>query len=327
MVKMSKGQKRLLVTGMDFLIDWVSQYIKSAEIVCTSDVSEENLSKMAIDVDGILYMQIQNYPITRGVIEAGSRLKFIQSAGVGYELIDLEAATENLVVVMNAPTGNTVSVAEHAVALILASAKNILKAYKSVVDGNWRIMDWSIELWKKNLGIIGFGRIGREVAKRMKGFGMELLVYDPYVKKEEIMKMGGKKVDLETLLKESDVVAIHSPLTKETRHLIGEKQLALMKDSAILVNAARGEVVDESALYKALSEGKIRSAGLDVFEKEPIEKGNHLLSLDNVVLTPHTAAQTQEAIARLMRQNGEQVEKALNGTYENVVYPEVLGKD
>jgi D-3-phosphoglycerate dehydrogenase len=100
-----------------------------------------------------------------------------------------------------------------------------------------------------------------------------------------------------------------------------------MKDSAILVNAARGEVVDEGALYKALSEGKIRSAGLDVFEKEPVEKGNHLLSLDNVVLTPHTAAQTQEAIARLMRQNGEQVEKALNGIYENVVNPEVLGKD
>lgn len=324
---MSRDKKRLLVTGMDFLIDWVGQQIKSAEIVCTSDVSEENLSKMAKDADGILYMQIQSYPITRGIIEAGSRLKFIQSAGVGYELIDLDAATENLVVVMNSPTGNTISVAEHAVALILAAAKNILPAHKSVVDGNWRIMDWSVELWKKSLGIVGFGRIGREVAKRMKGFEMDLLIYDPYLRKEEIAKMGGKKVDLNTLLKESDVVAIHSPLTKETKHLIGEKQLALMKDSAILVNAARGEVIDEKALYKALDEGKIRSAGLDVFEKEPVDKDNPLLTLGNVVLTPHTAAQTQEAIGRLMRQNGEQVEKALNGIYENVVNPEVLGKD
>jgi D-3-phosphoglycerate dehydrogenase len=321
---MSKARKRLLVTGLDFIADWLKQYIKSAEIVCTSDVSEENLINMAKDADGILYMQVQSYPITRAIIEAGARLKFIQSAGVGYELIDLEAATENLVVVMNAPTGNTISVAEHTVALILASAKNILKAHKSTVDGNWRITEMGVELWKKNLGIVGFGRIGREVAKRMKGFEMELMVYDPYVKREEIMKLGGKKVDLETLLKESDVITIHSPLTKETKHLIGANQIAMMRNSAILVNAARGEIIDQTALYNALSEGRIRSAGLDVFEKEPIEKDNPLLSLENVVLTPHTAAQTPEALTRLMKLNGEQVEKALNGIYENVVNPNVL---
>ncbi|WXG43706.1 MAG: hydroxyacid dehydrogenase [Promethearchaeati archaeon SRVP18_Atabeyarchaeia-1] len=321
---MGKSSKRLLVTGLDVMVDWLGQYVKSAEIVCTSDVSEENLIRMTKDVDGILYMQIRSYPITRAIIEAGSRLKFIQSAGVGYELVDLDAATENLVVVMNAPTANTVSVAEHTVALILASAKNILKGHKSTVDGNWRTMDMGVELWKKNLGIIGFGRIGKEVAKRMKGFEMELLVCDPYLKKEEIAKAGGRKVDLQTLLKESDVVAIHSPLTNETRHMIGEKQLSLMKDSAILVNAARGEIIDEEALFKVLSEGRIRGAALDVFEKEPVEKGNPLLPLDNVVLTPHTAAQTPEALTRMMKLNGEQVEKALNGIYENVVNPKVL---
>nr|MDO8100154.1 hydroxyacid dehydrogenase [Candidatus Njordarchaeota archaeon] len=326
---MSDRGKKLLVTGLDFLMDLCSQYIKNAEVVCTSDVSEENLCQQVKDADGILYMQVFNYPLTRKVIASAERLKFIQSAGVGYELIDLDAATKKGVVVTNIPTATTVSVAEHAAALILACARNLVKSHKSVLGGGWRAMElgMGVELWKKKLGIIGFGRIGREVWKRMRSFEMDLLVYDPYVNKGDVEEASGKKVDLKTLLTESDIITIHSPLTEETRGLIGEEELSLMKNTAILVNTARGELVDEKALGRALSEGRIKVAGLDVFEKEPIEKDNLLLSLENVVLTPHTATQTSDAIMRFMRQNGEQVEKALNGVYENVVNPEVFERD
>lgn len=319
-------EKKLLVTGMDFPLDWVKQHIKSAEIVCTGDVSEENLSQMVKDTDGIFYMQAKSYPITRKIIESGEKLRFIQSAGVGYERIDLKAATDNSVVVMNMPVGTTISVAEHTVALILGCTKNLVKAHENTVKGGWRIMALGVELWNKTLGIIGFGRIGKEVVKRMKGFEMKILIYDPYVGEEEIKKFGGKKVDLKTLLKDSDIVSIHSPLTKETENLIGEKELGLMKPTAILVNTARGELIDEEALYKALKERRINYAGLDVFRQEPVNTDNPLLNLDNVVLTPHMAVQTLDAVMRSMNQNGIQVEKALNGIYENVVNPEVLEK-
>jgi D-3-phosphoglycerate dehydrogenase len=318
--------KKLLVTGLDYLPEWCREYIKSAEIICAPEISEENLSDKVKDCDGILYMQTMSYPITRKIIESGNKLKFIQSAGVGYELIDLTAATDNKVVVMNIPAATTVSVAEHTVALILACAKNLIQIHQSTVKGQWRIGALGIELRNKNLGIIGFGRIGQEVAKIMKGFEMNLFVYDPFVKEKDIKKFGGKKVDLDTLLKGSDVVSIHAPLMKETYGLINEEKLNLMKNTAILVNTARGELVDEDALYKALNDGKIRCAGLDVFREEPVNVNNPLLSLENIVLSPHMAVQTSDGVLTLMRQNGEQVEKALHGIYENVVNTEVLKK-
>jgi D-3-phosphoglycerate dehydrogenase len=318
--------KKLLVTGLDYLPEWCEEYIKSAEITCVPDVSEENLSQQVKDCDGILYMQTMSYPITRKIIESGKKLKFIQSAGVGYELIDITAATDNKVVVMNIPAATTVSVAEHTAALILACAKNLIQIHQSTVTGQWRIGVLGIELRNKNLGIIGFGRIGQEVAKIMKGFEMNLLVYDPFVQEKDIKKLGGKKVTLDTLLKESDVVTIHAPLMKETHELINEENLNLMKSTAILVNTARGELLDEEALYNALHNEKIRCAGLDVFREEPVNEKNPLLPLENIVLSPHMAVQTSDGVLTLMRQNGEQVEKALYGIYENVVNPEVLEK-
>jgi D-3-phosphoglycerate dehydrogenase len=318
--------KKLLVTGLDYLPEWCREYIKSAEITCVPDVSEENLSQQVKDCDGILYMQTMSYPITRKIIESGKKLKFIQSAGVGYELIDIKAATDNKVVVMNMPAATTVSVAEHTAALILVCVKNLIQIHQSTVTGQWRIGILGIELRNKILGIIGFGRIGQEVAKIMKGFEMNLLVYDPFVKEKDIKKLGGKKVTLDTLLKESDVVTIHAPLMKETHELINEEKLNLMKSTAILVNTARGELVDEEALYNALHDEKIRCAGLDVFREEPVNEKNPLLSLENIVLSPHMAVQTSDGVLTLMRQNGEQVEKALHEIYENVVNPEVLEK-
>lgn len=318
--------KKLLVTGLDYLPEWCREYIKSAEITCVPDVSEENLSQQVKDCDGILYMQTMSYPITRKIIESGKKLKFIQSAGVGYELIDITAATDNKVVVMNIPAATTVSVAEHTAALILACAKNLIQIHQSTVTGQWRIGVLGIELRNKNLGIIGFGRIGQEVAKIMKGFEMNLLVYDPFVQEKDIKKLSGKKVTLDTLLKESDVVTIHAPLMKETHELINEEKLNLMKSTAILVNTARGELLDEEALYNALHNEKIRCAGLDVFREEPVNEKNPLLPLENIVLSPHMAVQTSDGVLTLMRQNGEQVEKALHEIYENVVNPEVIEK-
>jgi len=318
--------KKLLVTGLDYLPEWCREYIKSAEITCVPDVSEENLSQQVKDCDGILYMQTMSYPITRKIIESGKKLKFIQSAGVGYELIDITAATDNKVVVMNISAATTVSVAEHTAALILACAKNLIQIHQSTVTGQWRIGVLGIELRNKNLGIIGFGRIGQEVAKIMKGFEMNLLVYDPFVQEKDIKKLSGKKVTLDTLLKESDVVTIHAPLMKETHELINEEKLNLMKSTAILVNTARGELLDEEALYNALHNEKIRCAGLDVFREEPVNEKNPLLPLENIVLSPHMAVQTSDGVLTLMRQNGEQVEKALYGIYENVVNPEVIEK-
>ena len=326
-MKMSPNQKKLLVTGMPFLPELVSRHIKSAEIVCTPDVSEESLRKKVKGFDGLLFMQfMSHYKITRKIIESGDKLKFVQTGGVGYEQIDVDAATDRGVVVMNVPAATTESVAEHTVALILACAKNIVRMHKTILAGEWRTMDLGVELWKKTLGIIGFGRIGKAVAQRMKAFEMAILVYGPHIKEAEASKMECKKVDLATLLKDSDVITIHCPLTKETKGLIGEPEFNKMKRSAILVNTARGGIIDEKALIEALREGRIKYAGLDVFETEPIGKDNRLLMLDNVVMTPHSAALNQDAVSRLMNYNGIQIEKALNGNYENVVNPDVLKK-
>jgi len=318
--------KKLLVTGLDYLPEWCRDYIKSAEITCTANVSEENLSEIVKDFDGILFMQTMSYSITRNIIESAKKLRFIQSAGVGFDQIDIKAATENNVVVMNIPSATTTSVAEHTITLILACSKNLIQIHQSTIKGEWRIGGFGVELRNKNLGVIGFGRIGQEVVKIMKGFQMILLVYDPFVKEKEIKKFGGKKVDLDTLLKESDFITIHTPLTKETENLIDKEKLKLLKPSAILVNTARGEIIDEKALYNALNDGNLRCAGLDVFRKEPVDEKNPLLKLENIVLSPHMAVQTSEGVAALMRQNGEQVEKALNNVYENVVNKEVLEK-
>jgi D-3-phosphoglycerate dehydrogenase len=324
-VKVNSKSKRLLVTGITFLPELISQHIKSAEIVCTPDVSEESLCAKVKGFDGLLFMQlVSHYQITRKIIESGDKLKFIQTGGVGYEQVDVDAATDRGVVVMNVPGATTESVAEHTVALILACAKNIVRMHKTILAGGWRTMDLGVELWKKTLGIIGFGRIGKAVAERMKPFGMTILVYGPHIKEEDASQMGCRKVDLATLLKDSDVITIHAPLNRETRKMIGEPEFNRMKKSAILVNTARGGIIDEKALIKALAAGRIRYAGLDVFDTEPIEKDNRLLTLDNIVLTPHSATLNQDAMARLMNHNGIQLEKALNGVYENVVNPDVL---
>ncbi|MEM4453969.1 MAG: hydroxyacid dehydrogenase [Thermofilaceae archaeon] len=254
--------------------------------------------------------------ITRRVMLEAANLKIIARHGIGLDNVDLAAATElGIPVTYCRHTGEEVSVAEHTVALILACARRIVEADRAVREGRWgaRVHLVGLELRGKTLGVIGLGAIGREVAQIMKGgFGMRVLAYDPYVPNEVFDRVGATRVDLETLLRESDVITVHVPLTDETRGLLNAEKLAIVKQGAILVNTSRGAVIDEAALRKALEEGRIYYAGLDVFEREP-PIGSPLLTLQNVVLTPHVAAFTREALYRMDMANAEDLVRFFRG--------------
>ena len=232
--------------------------------------------------------------VTQEVIEAANKLKIIARAGVGVDNVDVQAATEKGIMVVNAPESTSITVAEHTMGIILALARKISIADKSVKDGKWEKNKFmGMELAGKTLGIVGMGRIGSQVAARCKAFAMEILVSDPLITESTASKLGVSIVDLETLLKNSDVITIHVPLTAETKHFISMNEFNLMKENAFIVNCARGGIINEDDLYDALSQGKIGGAGLDVFEKEPPED-NPLLTLDNLVATPHIGAATKK---------------------------------
>ena len=233
--------------------------------------------------------------VTRDVIEVAERLKIIGRAGVGVDNIDVKFATERGIVVVNAPGGNSVSAAEHTIGLILALVRRIPQADRSVKEGKWERKRFvGVELRGKTLGVVGLGRVGYEVAKRMRCFEMNILAYDPYVSEERARSVGAKLVSLEEILRNSDIITIHVPKTKETEGMISYKEFEIMKDGVYIVNTARGGIVDERALYDAILSGKVAGAALDVYEREPPED-NPLLNLDNVVTTPHIGASTREA--------------------------------
>ena len=245
---------------------------------------------------------------------AGGNLKVIGRAGVGVDNIDIETAAKNSIKVVNSPTGSTQSVAELAFAHMLALARFIPKADSSMKTKEWiKKQLRGFELNGKTLGLIGSGHIAQHAAKIGNGFGMNVLVYSPHCTDEKAKKMGATRVDLDNLLKKSDFVSLHIPHTKDSHYIINEKTLDLMKPSAFLINCARGEVVDENALYNALKDGKIAGASVDVFETEPAEKDNKLLTLDNIILTPHIGANTKEAQIRAGTICAEQMNKVLNG--------------
>ena len=273
---------------------------------------EARLLELVGDVDAII---VRSKPkVTRKVIEAAPKLKVIGRAGVGLDNIDLEAAKERGIKVVNSPGASSRSVAELAVALTFNVARKVAFADRKMREGVWaKKQCMGIELEGKTVGVIGFGRIGYEVAKIAKALGMNVLLYDPYPNEERAKEVGGKFVSLEELLKESDIVTLHVPLLDATRHLINEERLKLMKPTAILINAARGAVVDTEALVKALKEGWIAGAGLDVFEEEPLPADHPLTKLDNVVLTPHIGASTEEAQMRAGVQVAEQIVEILKG--------------
>jgi D-3-phosphoglycerate dehydrogenase len=227
--------------------------------------------------------------------------------------VDIPAATAAKVLVINAPTSNIVSAAELAIALMMASARNISPAHASLRAGKWARSKFSgTEMFEKTLGIVGFGKIGQLVAHRMKAFDMNVIAYDPYLNAEKVSTLGVKLVELDELLKNSDFITIHLPKTKETVNLIGEEALSKVKPSVHIVNAARGGVLDEAALYKAITEGRVAGAGIDVYATEPCTD-SPLFSLDQVVATPHLGASTEEAQERAGIDVAHSVRKALAG--------------
>ena len=249
--------------------------------------------------------------VTKEVINKGKNLKVIGRAGVGVDNIDVPEATKRKIPVVNAPGGATVSVAELTFAHMLSLARNLSKSDKTMKNGEWEKKTLKgTELCDKTLGLIGSGRIGTEVGKMAIAFGMKVIVYDPYLSKETAEEQGFELADLDSLLKNSDFISIHTPLTDETKKMIDEKEFKKMKNTAFIVNCARGGIIDENALYNSLKEGKIRGAALDVYENEP-PKNSPLLTLDNIVFTPHIGASTKEAQIRAGTITAEQVLKVL----------------
>lgn len=248
------------------------------------------------------------------VLSAGKNLKVVGRAGIGVDNVDVRTATMRGIIVMNTPQANSIATAEQAIALMLAASRHTAQSHASLAAGEWKRSQFvGTELYRKTLGIIGFGRIGRLVAKRAQAFGMEILAYDPYVSEEVGQELGVTLVDLDDLLAQSDYISLHTALLPETEKIINAKTIAQMKPGMILINAARGKLVDEQALVEGLKNGQIKTAALDVFQKEPPES-NPLIGLPNVIHTPHLGASTEEAQRDVATQIVDQVLDALRGT-------------
>src|SRR5579862_5139843 len=252
--------------------------------------------------------------VTAEILAAAERLKIIGRAGVGVDNIDVAAATQKGIVVVNSPDGNTLAAAELTVGLLLAMARHIPQADATMKQGKWdRKKFVGTEIYKKTIGIIGLGRIGAAVAQRLKGFEPELIAYNPFVPEEATRRMGVEPVSLDELLRRSDFITIHTPLNNDTRGLIGPAQFEHMKDGVRIVNCARGGIVDEGALADAVKRGKVAGFAFDVFSKEPPEPENPLLSLDASVITPHLGASTEEAQIKVAVDVSEQIVDVLQG--------------
>ncbi|MFQ5877783.1 MAG: phosphoglycerate dehydrogenase [Acidobacteriota bacterium] len=251
------------------------------------------LLRQVAGVEGIIVRS--DTRITEEVIAAARRLRAVGRAGAGVDNIDVPAATRRGIVVMNAPGENTISAAEHTLSMILALARRIPHADRSVRSGSWeRSKFLGVELFGKTLGVVGLGKVGREVAARARAFGMEVIGCDPVVSEEMGSRIGVTLVSLRTILERSDFITLHTPLTEATRHLIGRAELERCRDGVRIANVARGGIIDEAALVAAIASGKVGGAALDVFEVEP-PAGSPLLELDSVILTPHLGASTREA--------------------------------
>ncbi|MGI6376498.1 MAG: C-terminal binding protein [Anaerolineae bacterium] len=290
-------------------------------------LTEEEMLAVARDALVIIVQSIRPL-LTRRSIAQLTRCRCLVRAGAGFDSIDVAAATERGMMVCNTPTYCTDEVADHAIALLLACLRHVPRLDRGLRRGDhtMTIIDHTRRVAGSTLGIIGFGRIGSRVAQRMRGWDLRILACDPYVGEDRVQRYGAELVSLDELLQASDFISMHVPLTPETHHLIGRRELALCKPSAILVNDARGQVVDQAALVEALREGRLWAAGLDVFESEPLPDDSPLLSLENVVLTPHAAAyspQSRADLYALMCEIGSDV--AQRRTPRFVVNPEVLG--
>jgi len=265
----------------------------AVDVDVKTELKEDELCKILGDYDALLVRS--STEVTAKVIEAGKKLKFIGRAGVGVDNIDVEAATRKGIIVANAPEGNTLAATEHTMAMMQALARNIPQANASLKKKEWKRSKFmGVELNEKTLGIVGFGRIGREVAKRANAMDMKCVAYDPFITKERAAQLGVEMMSMADLFKVADVITVHTPLIAETKHVINAKSIATMKDGVRIINCARGGIIDEKALYDAIKSGKVAGAALDVFETEPPLE-SPLLTLDQVIVTPHLGASTVEA--------------------------------
>jgi D-3-phosphoglycerate dehydrogenase len=287
--------------------------------------TDSPLEEIVGDYDALIVRSATK--VTADIVERGTNLKVIGRAGVGVDNVDVEAATRRGIVVANAPESNVVSAAEHAVGLLLALARNIPQAHAALVEGRWERSKWGgVELADKVLGVLGFGRIGRQVARRALGLQMKVVAYDPFISEERFRELGVDSATFHEVLERAEFLTLHLPLTDETRHSIDAEAIARMRDGARLINAARGELVDETALVAALESGKLGGAAIDVFSKEPYD--GPLLQAPNIVVTPHLAASTEEAQDRAGVIVAEQVVAALEGgLVTNAVNIPTVGAD
>jgi D-3-phosphoglycerate dehydrogenase len=320
--------------------------VKMVRILISDKLGQAGLDRLD-EMDGVAYdmitgmsneeliATIPNYDaliirsstsVSAEVIAAGEKLKVVGRAGIGVDNVDIDAASSNAVLVMNTPRANSVATAEQTMALMLAVSRNTVPAHNSLAAGHWdRPRFVGSELAGKTLGIIGFGYIGRLVARRAQAFGMRILAYDPYVPEEVATEMDAQLKSLPDLLAQADIIDLHSVVTAETTNMINAGTIDQMKDGVVIINVARGGLIDEQALADALISGKVASAAVDVYQQEP-PQGSPLIGLPNVLHTPHLGASSKEAQRRVAEEIVEQVVDALRGTdFRNVINPLQIG--
>lgn len=281
-------------------------------------LAPEELVEIIGDYDGLIIRSSTR--VTSEILAAGHKLKVIGRAGIGVDNVDMAAASQRGVIVMNTPFGNTVTTAEHAIALMVSAARNIPQATASMRSEKWEKSRFSgVELFQKTLGVIGTGNVGSLVIERAQGLRMTVIAHDPYISRQRADDLGVELVDLETLYSRSDFITVHTPMTASTRHMLDDEAFGMMKSGVTIVNAARGGIIDEAALDRALASGKVRAAALDVYEEEPVH-GHALMRHDGFICTPHLGASTGEAQEKVALQIAEQVTDYLErGVIQNAL--------
>ena len=295
----------------------------NAEVIIGHCKTEEDVIRLGSEMDGLLVSYV---PIGKKVIENLHKCKVIVKYSVGLDNIDLEAATQKKIYVANIPRYCVEEVSTHTLALLLNLVRKISEYDQSVKRGSWDPLVGNpiFRIENKIFGIIGFGNIGKRVAEKIRPFKLSMIVYDPFVNSKLISEYSAKKVELETLLRQSDYISLHCPLNKHTKHLIDFKEIEMMKKGVFIINTSRGEIINQKALYKALKNGKIARAALDVLEKDPPPL-NDIMNNDNIIYTPHVAWNSVEAEAELRKSAAQEVKRVLEGRKPlNLVNKEVL---
>jgi len=299
-----------------------------AELVFSPAPDEKTVAGLITDCDAVLVRTATK--LGRETLSKAGKMKLISRTGTGVDNVDVAAATDNRIIVCNTPSANTISVAEHTVTLMFSMLKQIVKLNNETKSGNWssRDTDTGTDLRGKNIGLVGFGRIGQTVAKMVSAFGMKIHFFDPMMKDLSVNDDYVCHNELNSLLAGCDILSLHLPLIESTRNMIGSDEIALMKTGSYIMNTSRGGLINETALIEGINSGRLRGAGLDVFEDEPVKKDNPLCSVENIIMTPHAAALTPECKLNVAIEAVRNILDFLEGGRPaSVVNPEVLDKD